>query len=89
MLRVWVLPKLRVFRFVGRWAGRAQNRKTRNSNGPEASSESSDFRLCFPAEGAARLGRARGLWTEGGAGGGWREGLGDWWEADLPLQIAP
>ena len=58
--------------------GGPQNRKIRNSNGPEASSESSDFRLCFPAEGAARLGRARGLWTEGGEGGGWREGLGDW-----------
>jgi hypothetical protein len=40
--------EFRVFRVVGWWAGRAQNRKTRNSNGPEASSESSDFEARRP-----------------------------------------
>ena len=34
--------EFRVFRFVGRWAGRAQNRKTRNSRNANMSSKSSD-----------------------------------------------
>ena len=75
---LWGLP--------GKHAG---NRKTRKTMWGRSSSESSDFearrlrgpenRPCFPAEGAARLGRARGLWpcfpAEGAARLGRASGL--------------
>jgi hypothetical protein len=120
--------EFRVFRFVGRWAGRAQNRKTRNSWSRFESSESSELwgggrdglkigRLgtptapkqvpslpilrpagqadlkigrfgtptapkqvpSLPISGSVSRRRApQDLWTEGGDGGGWREGVGDW-----------
>ena len=43
-------------------------------------SRSSCARSAMPSLKKSRLARpaARGLWTEGGEGGGWREGLGDW-----------
>ena len=45
----------RVFRIVGRWEGRAQNRKTRNSRNATISSESSDSEPASPT--APRIGR--------------------------------